>query len=90
MFENSVVSNVISHLLIHIESNTTLKIENRSPASGEEVVALVFKRHPGGDHSKIMNRRIEVARRVMELHGGDLKEEFNGNELTILLICYQK
>ncbi|MFL5784581.1 MAG: hypothetical protein ACJ76H_08240 [Bacteriovoracaceae bacterium] len=90
MFENSVVSNVISHLLIHIENNSTLKIENRSPATGEEVVALVFNRHPGGDHSKIMNRRIEVARRVMELHRGDLKEEFNGNELTILLICYQK
>jgi hypothetical protein len=89
MFENSVVSNVISHLLIHIESNSTLKIRNHSHGHIEEV-CLTFKRHPGGDHSKFMNRRIEVARKVMQLHQGDLKEEFHGNELVIKLLCYQK
>lgn len=87
LFENSVLSNVFSHLLIHAEENSTLTIENHSKP-GREIVKFRVKRQPSGEQAKILGRRMEVARRVLQLHNGEIREEINSNdEMVISIIC---
>ncbi len=85
LFENSILSNVFSHLLIYIEPGSTFVIENdlRGPW---QVIIFRIKRLPGSEPSKVMTRRLEVARKVLELHEGSLKEEKEEAQLVIRLL----
>lgn len=87
LLENSVLSNVLSHLLIHAENGSTLSIENHSRGNSQ-IVKFRIKRQPSGEQAKIISRRMEVARKVLQLHQGDLREEVNSDdEIVISVIC---
>lgn len=85
LFENSVLSNVFSHLLIYIKEKSTLHIstEVRGPW---RVIIFRILREAGTEPSRVLTRRLEVARKVLELHQGDLKEEKDDGELVIRLL----
>jgi hypothetical protein len=80
LFENSVLSNVFSHLLIHTEPGSTLTISSRG-----NIISFTAKRLVS-QNTKTVTRRLEVARKVLQLHGGDLKEEATMEELIVTLI----
>lgn len=85
LFENSVLSNVLSHLLIYIQMDSTLHIttEVRGPW---RIIIFKINRETGTEQSRVLTRRLEVARKVMELHEGSLKEEKENAELVIRLL----
>lgn len=85
LFENSILSNVFSHLLIFIEPGSTLNIEHdlRGPW---QIIIFRIKRMPGSEPSRVITRRLEVARKVLELHEGSLKEEKEDDQLVIRLL----
>lgn len=85
LFENSVLSNVFSHLLIHAENGSTLSIENHSKPN-IEIVKFRIKRQASGEQAKVLTRRMEVARKVLQLHGGDIREEVNSNDEIVMTI----
>lgn len=85
LFENSILSNVFSHLLIYIESGSTLNVEYdlRGPW---HIIVFRIKRTQGSEPSRVITRRLEVARKVLELHDGSLKEEKEDGLLVIRLL----
>ncbi len=87
LFENSVLSNVFSHLLIYTESNSTIIVEGHLE-SEQKWVVFRSKRIPSMS-LKTVTRRIEVAKKVLQLHGGDLKEEVTMDEVIITIYCYR-
>lgn len=87
LLENSVLSNVFSHLLIHAENGSTLSIENKSTGN-TQIVKFRVKRQASGEQAKVLSRRMEVARKVLQMHQGELREEINSDdELIISMIC---
>lgn len=89
LFCNSVLSNVLSHLLIHIEPNSRLKLETQSRGQRQSI-AFRIKNRPVPDQSpKLVTRRIEVAKKFLQLQLGDLREEMNGDELVITMYLPQ-
>lgn len=86
LFENSVLANVFSHLLIHIERGTELKIDT-DVRGNSHFIRFRIKRHPSSGHTaRILTRRIAVARKVLQLHDGDLEEELvSPDELVITM-----
>ncbi|MES2526337.1 MAG: hypothetical protein V4598_04595 [Bdellovibrionota bacterium] len=85
LFENSVLSNVFSHLLIYIQENSVFEIstEVRGPW---QIIIFRITREPGTEPSRVLTRRLEVARKVLELHEGNLKEEKENGNLVIRLL----
>ncbi len=85
LFENSILSNVFSHLLIYVESGSTFNIDYdlRGPW---HIIVFRVKRMPGSEPSRVITRRLEVARKVLELHEGSLKEEKEDGQLVIRLL----
>lgn len=87
LLEKSVLSNIFSHLLINAEAGTTLRIENHTK-DAYQMVKFKIRRQISGEQAKIESRRMEVARKVLQLHQGDLREDVGvDNELVISLIC---
>lgn len=85
LFGNSVLSNILSHLLIYIEPNSTLKV-TALPKSSRPGVAFQIRTIPTASHSpKLVTRRLEVARKVLQLQMGDLREFHKEEELTITI-----
>lgn len=79
LFSNSVLSNIFSHLLIHIESDSELRIESQVRGQIQKIIFRI-RRRPSPDHSiKLETRRMEVARKVLQLQNGDLREEHADN-----------
>jgi hypothetical protein len=86
LFENSVLSNIFSHLLIYTEANSTINVKGFLETD-QKYVVFRAKRIPSMT-LKTVTRRIEVAKKVLQLHGGDLKEEVTMDEVIITIYCY--
>jgi sensor domain CHASE-containing protein/predicted outer membrane lipoprotein len=85
LFENSVLSNVFSHLLIYVESGSKIQI-NGTIRTDMNIVTFRAKRIPSMN-LKTVTRRLEVAKKVLQLHEGDLREEVTMDEIIVTLIC---
>lgn len=87
LFENSVLSNILSHLLIHVQKDSKLVIKG-TRKNDQCKVTFHIHRVPSGDFSsKVIGRRLDVARKVLQLQDGDLKEDFDGpEELQVTLV----
>ena len=90
LFGNSVLSNVLSHLMIHAEPGSEIRIASHTRSNRLAIVFSVKKLAAADHSSKIVTRRIEVARKVLQLQQGDLREEYSGpDELIITLFLPQ-
>lgn len=85
LMENSVLSNVISHLLIYTQSDSTIKVEGK--IEGQQKLVIFRAQRIPSMTLKTVTRRIEVAKKVLQLHDGDLKEEVTKDEIILTLIC---
>ena len=85
LFGNSVLSNVFSHLLIHVRQDTKLMIEAQTRGPWQMIIFRI-QRFPDVDNTDAVARRIDVARKVLQLHQGDLKEEMTADELIIRIL----
>ncbi len=85
LFGHSVLSNVFSHLLIHVRQDSKLVIEAQTRGPWQMLVFKI-KRFSDVDNTSVVARRIEVARKVLQLHQGDLKEEVTHDELIIRIL----
>ncbi len=87
LFENSVLSNIFSHLLIYVESGSMIQI-NGIVRTDMNSVTFRAKRIPSMN-LKTVTRRLEVAKKVLQLHEGDLREEVTMDEIIVTLICHK-
>ncbi len=73
LIQNSVLSSIISHSIIYAEQGSTIEI---SHSQTHEKHFIVFHTHKiqsdSGKKALSMDRRLEVAKKVLHVHGGEL------------------
>lgn len=85
LFGHSVLSNVFSHLLIQIRQGSRLTIDAQSRGPWQMIIFRI-QRFQEAENTSVIARRIDVARKVLQLHQGDLKEELTHDEIVIRIL----
>lgn len=89
LIEHSVVNNVLSHAIVQAKSDTKIKINSNS---SKEFVDIKFEVPSIQEKRLAINwdRRMEVARKTLNIYRGDLSIENNHNHGMILHISLRK
>lgn len=91
LIQNSVLSNVLSHALIHARSNSTIKISSNSSDDSHLVSFHIPDTIPGDINNNsglTFERRMEVARRILRIYQGEVILQRDLNEGLFIRLSF--
>ncbi len=90
LIQNSVVSNVLSHALIHAKTGSAIEVASDSSADTHLITFHVQNTVQGDSTSSGLNfeRRMEVARRILRIYQGELILQRDMNEGMIIRLSF--
>lgn len=72
LFQNSVVSNILGHCLVHAAPNTKIRIETTSDEDKHYILFHPEKINEDSATAMTFDRRMDVARKVLQIYEGEL------------------
>src|SRR5690606_11146188 len=91
LIQNSVLSNVLSHALIHAKSNSTINIVKDGSDEANLISFHIPNTIPGdvnNNNGLTFERRMEVARRILRIYQGELILQRDMNEGMIIRLSF--